>query len=92
MSLNIVSLHEKSDKPNSGEKEKKGWQPPFMEDQAHLTLGEKKEKKKNESSKHYGGEKEKKKQTNKEKKQTCNKKIKREKKLQCQVRRKKLLM
>jgi len=29
----IVSLHEKSDKPNSGKK-KKVWQPPFMEDQS----------------------------------------------------------
>jgi len=32
----IVSLYEK---PNSGKKEK-GWQPPFVEVQSHLTLKE----------------------------------------------------
>ena len=37
----IASLHEKSEKPNPGRK-KKAWQPPFMEDQSHLTQGKKK--------------------------------------------------
>jgi len=41
MGLNIVSLHEKPDKPNFGKK-KQSLQPPFMEDQSHLTLGKKK--------------------------------------------------
>jgi len=46
MGLSIVSLDEKPDKPNFGKK-KQSLQPPFMEDQSHLTLG----KKKNESRK-----------------------------------------
>jgi len=40
--IHVVSRHEKSNKPNSGKKNKKPGSPPFMEDQSHLTLGKKK--------------------------------------------------
>jgi len=40
--LHISSSLPKSEKPNSGKK-KKAWQPPFMEDQSHLSVGKEKE-------------------------------------------------